>query len=178
MRMILIDPTALTWEKWGMRPIALAFLLVSTPALACPKGAHEDKLSLDQVMVNFGGFVNHADLAALKGANSRDAVSDLELAEAVQGLAGAIDCADTVLADKTGDLWPHKYFDLPEDKRAAYLQLFLADMDCFRQGLASYKRAFVKLQGVAREQRDFTEVEQDRRDVDELADTAHQDLLR
>jgi hypothetical protein len=158
------------------RSLILILALLSTNAIACPKGAHDERLTLDQVMLNFGHFLNPADLAALKGHNNADAVTDADLANAVTGIAGAIECADAVLGDKSGDLYPPKYFRLDESARAAYLQLFLSDMDAFRQGLAVYKRDFVALQKTAPAKRDFTEVDSQRQDVDDLATTAHGDL--
>lgn len=158
------------------RLVILLIALISVNAAACPLGAHDDHLTLDQVMLNFGRFLNPADLAALKGHNRADTVSDADLAEAVSGIAAALDCADAVLGDKTGTLYPPKYFSLQGNARDAYLQLFLSDMDNFRQALAVYKRDFVALQKAAPASRDFTEADEQRQDVDDLATTAHGDL--
>jgi hypothetical protein len=157
---------------------ALVYLLafVSVSALACPKGANEEHLTLDRVMLNFGHFLNPADLAALKGLNSPQAVTDTDLSDAIDGIAAAINCADVVLNDKSSDLYPPKYFTLQGDAQGAYLRVFLSDMDDFRQGLAVYKRDFVALAKAAPAARDFTEAAHQQQDVEELATTAHGDL--
>lgn len=159
--------------KYIFIPLALFIVL---NAEACPTAAGSANLTLDQVMINFGHFMTPADLAAAEGANNPASVSDEALKAAVNGVAAALDCAKIVLADKTGNLYPPKYFTLQGADQAAYLQLFFADMGNFASALSTYESLFQHLLAESAASRDFAIVKAQSDTVDDLATTAHGDL--
>jgi hypothetical protein len=155
---------------------AFSILIMCSASGACPKGANDPQLTFDQVMLNFSSFLPPAESAAQNGANSPLSVSNSDLQDAVKGIAATLECAQEVMADTTGQLYPPQYFALPAAQQPAYLSLFHKDMGNFEQGVQLYLSLFQALAAEAAQSRNFTAVNNQTQTVEDLGTQAHQDL--
>jgi hypothetical protein len=161
-----------------MRLLICLILFCATQAHAdCPKDSNNDPLTFDQVMINFSNYLNAPDLAADDGVNDPTSVSDQALQKAVTNIGIAIDCANAVLNDTTGQLYPPEYYSQKTDaEKTAYLNLLDGYMSDFAGALTTYQTDFQQLQGLAVGSRDFSAVEKQSNAVEDIATSAHQDL--
>lgn len=154
------------------------FLLsISLSAKACPKGPNDDHLTFDQVMINFSNDLIAPEDAAQTGSDDASAVSNADLTDAINGAAAALDCANAVLNDTTGQLYPPEYYEQKgAAAQAAYLNLLYGYMGELADALQTYESDFQQLASEPAASRDFTSAETQSASVDEIATDAHRDL--
>lgn len=158
--------------------IALALAFLPLAALAdCPLGANETHLTVHRVMRNFGRFTIDADYLCIKSQNPNESVQDTEIAEAITKLDMAIGCAEQVLKDPTGDVLPSKLELMTDEKEKAELvDDYIYFMTDFKDGLLQYRDLFKKLQLQPGLERNFTEANEKRLELNELVGRAHKKL--
>ncbi|PIS10086.1 MAG: hypothetical protein COT73_11235 [Bdellovibrio sp. CG10_big_fil_rev_8_21_14_0_10_47_8] len=163
-----------------MKTLILILSLIAPFALAenmeCPRGSKENELVLARVMRNFGRFTLNADSVALKSQQSSEDIQDKSLQEARRDLAIAAVCAETVLNNPTGDLLPEKAHQLQGQERQVFVRDFLEFMARFHDALLQYQAAFDQALKVSPHQRSFSEIQKNKRMIDDLANEAHRHL--
>ena len=160
--------------------LALSLLLMPLASMAaCPLGAKEDHLTVQRVMRNFGRFVGFADNICVIALNSwvRDPIPDAKLMEALDKLGMSIDCANDVLKNPTGDVLPSKLILMKDEPaKAELVDDYIYFMTDYRDGLTEYRELFQKLLTQKPEERDFTEANEKRLELDKLVERAHKKL--
>lgn len=150
-------------------------VMVGTRASACPKGPRESELSLSSVMRNFGRFLLPADSLVTRAHQDAKIATEKELAQAIEGIGTAMSCADAVLHDTKGSLWPTKASSLPPAERDGYLKIFHTHIQEFSERLAAYQAEFSRQQALGQNERDFTTAARLKAEIQDSARNAHDD---
>ncbi|WP_413290425.1 hypothetical protein [Bdellovibrio sp. HCB337] len=163
-----------------MTKISFIFVLAFLPLAAlaeCPLGAKETHLTVNRVMRNFGKFVMEADYLCVRAANPVEKVTDADINTAITKLGMAIDCADQVLKDPTGDVLPSKLVFITDEKeKAEYVDDYIYFMTDYKDGLGQYRDMFKALLAQPAAERNFTEANEKRLELDHLVMRAHKKL--
>lgn len=161
----------------------LAGLFFSLSAMAgaaaeCPLGAKEDHLTIQRVMINFGKYVSDADAVAQKGLRPQETVTDAEIQAAADRLQIAIQCAEAVIQNPSGDLLPGPAFFMKEEAaKKEYIDDFVTFMGDFKDGLVDYRKVLLETLALKPEQRDFHAVMEQTQEVNKRVDRAHSKLF-
>jgi hypothetical protein len=156
--------------------LALLFLPMATMA-ACPLGAKETRLNVNRLMRNFGKAVSDADYICFKAKNPIETVTDSDINEAINKLDMGIECAEEVLKDPTGEVLPGKLLIMTDEKEKAELvDDYVYFMTDFKDALIEYRDLYKALLAQKPSERNFTEVDEKRKDVDNLVMRAHKKL--
>jgi hypothetical protein len=154
--------------------VFVTLVLFSTARANCPLGAKEDHLTIQRVMRNFGRFVSPADLITLKGVTPYQEITEADLSEATTKLSLAIDCAQAVLDNPTGEILPAEYRrQESEAARQEYLDDFLSFMGEFRDGLKDYEKLFQELILKKPEERNYQPLREKCLELEKMVDHAH-----
>lgn len=159
----------------------LSFVFLPLVSLAdCPLGAKEDHLTISRVMRNFGRFTLPADSLCLKGINppERESISDSQITDAIAKLSLAVDCAEAVLKNPTGDVLP-SHLELMTDAKAKaqVVDDYIYFMTDFRDGLKEYQDILGKLLTQPSAERNYTEANDKRQELDTLVERAHKKVM-
>lgn len=163
-----------------MIKLSFVFVLALFPVAAlavCPLGEKETHLTVHRVMRNFGRFTMDADYLCVKASNPAEKVMDAEITEAITKLDMAIDCASEVLKNPTGELLPSKLNLMNDEKEKADLvDDYIYFMTDFKDGLTQYRDLFKNLLAQPAAERNFTEADEKRQELDHLVTRAHKKL--
>ncbi len=158
---------------------AFNFFAAASQAQTCPIGLKNDHLTIQQVMINYGRFVGHADHIALLGARyPNETVTEEQIAQIVPYLLSAAACAQAVLDNPTGDLLPSKTSFLKGEERINYINDFLFFTEEFRDVLIEYSNAFLFLSQTSAQKRNWESIYQKSKEVDAFIDRAHRKISR
>lgn len=157
--------------------VSVALMLPFAAGAVCPLGANETELTVQRVMRNFGRFISDADHLCIKAKNPEELISNEEISAAINQLGLAIDCADEVLRNPTGDLLPSKIEFIQDAKEKKELvDDYIYFMTDFRDELIQYRKLFEALRAQEPALRNFQEINEKRQDLDHLVDRAHKKL--
>lgn len=154
--------------------VVVVVVLAAPAALACPKNPREEELTLSQVMRNFGRLLLPADDLVRKGLAEPQSTTNGEIEAVIGGVRLAMTCAEAVLNDPKGVLWPAKALRLPPQERDAYLKVFLDHMRFFEERLDAYRAEFSRQQSQSPIARDFHPAASLREEIREIARKAHE----
>jgi len=160
------------------RLILFGFLFLPLASMAtCPLGPKETHLNVHRLMRNFGRNTRDADYLCVKGKIPYETVTDNELSEAITKLGVVIECADEVLKDPTGEVLPGKLLIMTDEKEKAELvDDYVYFMTDFKDIVIEYRELFKALLAQKPSERNFTEVDEKRSEVDKLINRAHKKL--
>jgi hypothetical protein len=143
---------------------------------SCPIGKRDDHLKIQQVMMNFGKYIQEADGIAMKDKNPNQIVIDAQLTKAIDDLKIAQACADAVIANPSGDLLP----DSARSLQGPQLEKLVSDLVMFMQqlsdGLTDYQLALTDVLNTTPEaNRNYHEVYKNYKSLDDLVNRAHRE---
>lgn len=157
--------------------IQCSLILSAAEEITCPLGKNEDHLTIQRVMMNYGKFVSDADHVAVFGARyPHEDLTDQDIQKAISQLDLAINCAQAILNNPTGDLLPNKAHDLHGAEQEEYISDFLSFTEDFRDALIAYQLSFKKILIEEITNRNWEPIYQESVDLNEMISHAHRKL--
>ncbi|MGZ3746629.1 MAG: hypothetical protein ACXWRE_04650 [Pseudobdellovibrionaceae bacterium] len=159
--------------------ILALFLLPISAKAECRLGVGETHLTVQRVMRNFGSFTLKAESVTLTATNpwSYETVSEADISEAIEKLGFAINCAEEVLKDPTGDILPSRISSITDEKeRSEKVDDFVYFMTEFKDVLNSYRDIFKGLQAQKPADRNFKEAKLKLDELNDIVERAHRKL--
>lgn len=157
--------------------IQCSLVLSAAEEITCPLGKNEDHLTIQRIMMNYGKFVSDADHVAVFGARypSED-LTDQDIQKAINQLNLAINCAQAILNNPTGDLLPNKVNDLHGTEQEEYIADFVSFTEDFRDALVAYQLSFKKILIEEVKNRNWEPIYQESLALNEMISHAHRKL--
>lgn len=158
--------------------IILGLLILPFATMAdCPLGQKDSHLTIGRLMRNFGRYTADADYICIKSKNPREKISDAEITDATADLGIAIECAEQVLKNPTGDVLPTKLVFMTDEKEKAKLvDDYIYFMTDFKDALIEYRKVISELGTMKPSERNYSEACEKYEDVDNLVNRAHKKL--
>lgn len=157
--------------------ISCAFVVNAADETTCPLGKNEDHLTIQRIMINYGKFVSDADHVAVYGARyPNEVLTDQDIEKAIKQLNLAINCAQAILNNPTGDLLPNKAHDLSGAEQEEYISDFLGFTEDFHEALTAYQLSFKNILEKDTTHRVWEPVYQESLALNEMISHAHRKL--
>lgn len=149
---------------------------ISVSATACPLGPGDSELTFSRVMQNFGRLLIKSDSIVRAGQSAPWELSAKDIQEALDGINGAISCAQKSLESKDKSLLPKAAQNLSGDALKVYRTKFNKYMAEFKAILEKHQALFETNLKVDPSARNFKTGVVIERQIREKAAEAHEAL--